>query len=90
MSSLDSFHSSPQVARAVPIPGFEVSMAPSSAGDKSEVKHALRLSNTQQTLLLSAHDAEHQAKWVDLLSKAARGETPADATTSLTEHRKSQ
>uniref|UniRef100_A0A7N8Y7I1 Faciogenital dysplasia n=1 Tax=Mastacembelus armatus TaxID=205130 RepID=A0A7N8Y7I1_9TELE len=62
----------------------------SVAGEKSEVKHVIRLSHTQQTLLLSAQDAELQAKWVDVLSKAARGETPPDASVSLTEHRKSQ
>uniref|UniRef100_A0A8C3ADU1 FYVE, RhoGEF and PH domain containing 3 n=1 Tax=Cyclopterus lumpus TaxID=8103 RepID=A0A8C3ADU1_CYCLU len=81
-------------ARALPLPGFEVGAAvtppPSSGGEKAEVKHAFRLSHTQQTLLLSAPDAELQAKWVDVLSRAARGETPADASTSLTEHRKSQ
>uniref|UniRef100_A0A8C4EN74 FYVE, RhoGEF and PH domain containing 3 n=1 Tax=Dicentrarchus labrax TaxID=13489 RepID=A0A8C4EN74_DICLA len=77
-------------ARPVPLPGFEVSMVPSSASEKSEVKHALRLSHIQQTLLLSAQDAELQTKWVDILSKAARRETPTDASTSLTEHRKSQ
>ncbi|KAM6929693.1 faciogenital dysplasia [Lycodopsis pacificus] len=76
-------------ARAVPLPGFEVSAVP-SGGEKSEIKHAFRLSHTQQTLLLSAPDAELQAKWVDVLSKAGRGETPADASASLTEHRKSQ
>ncbi|XP_058498897.1 LOW QUALITY PROTEIN: faciogenital dysplasia [Solea solea] len=77
-------------ARAVPLPGFEVSAVPPSAADKSEVKHTLRLSHAQQTLLLSAQDAELQAKWTDFLSKAARGEAPADSSTSLTEHRKSQ
>ncbi|XP_040910089.1 faciogenital dysplasia isoform X3 [Toxotes jaculatrix] len=77
-------------ARAVPLPGFEVSATPPSAAEKSEVKHVFRLSHTQQTLLLSAQDAELQAKWMDVLSKAARGETPTDASTSLTEHRKSQ
>lgn len=61
-----------------------------SAGEKSEVKHGLRLSHTQQTLLLSAQDAEVQAKWADVLSKAARGEAATDAPASLTEHRKSQ
>lgn len=74
----------------IPLPGFEVSAAPPPAGEKSEVKHALRLSHAQQTLLLSAQDAELQAKWLDVLSKAARREAPADASTSLTEHRKSQ
>uniref|UniRef100_A0A3Q3XAE1 FYVE, RhoGEF and PH domain containing 3 n=1 Tax=Mola mola TaxID=94237 RepID=A0A3Q3XAE1_MOLML len=78
--------SSGQGARPVPLPGFEVSVIP--VGEKSEVKHGLRLSHTQQTLLLSAQDAELQAKWVDLLSKAARGEMPSDA--GLAEHRKSQ
>ncbi|XP_041656139.1 faciogenital dysplasia [Cheilinus undulatus] len=77
-------------ARAVPLPGFEVAAASSSAGDKSELKHAVRLSHTQQTLLLSAQDAELQAKWLDVLFKAARGETPTEASNSLTEHRKSQ
>ncbi|XP_071332744.1 faciogenital dysplasia isoform X2 [Trachinotus anak] len=77
-------------ARAVPLPGFEVSVIPPSGAEKSEVKHTFRLNHTQQTLLLSAQDAELQAKWVDVLTKAARGETPTDASTSLTEHRKSQ
>ncbi|TKS77789.1 FYVE, RhoGEF and PH domain-containing protein 3 [Collichthys lucidus] len=77
-------------ARVVPLSGFEVSVVSPPAGEKSEVKQALRLSHTQQTLLLSAQDAELQAKWVEVLSKAARGETPMDASTSVTEHRKSQ
>uniref|UniRef100_A0A3Q0R549 FYVE, RhoGEF and PH domain containing 3 n=1 Tax=Amphilophus citrinellus TaxID=61819 RepID=A0A3Q0R549_AMPCI len=77
-------------SRAIPLPGFEVSTVPSTAAEKTEVKHVIRLSHTQQTLLLSAQDAELQAKWVDFLSKAARGESPTEATTSLSEHRKSQ
>ncbi|XP_061591824.1 faciogenital dysplasia isoform X1 [Cololabis saira] len=79
-------------SRAVPLPGFEVSAVPSGTADKSDVKHIFRLSHTQlqQTLLLSAQDAELQAKWVEVLSKAARGEMPTDASASLTEHRKSQ
>ncbi|KAM3618280.1 uncharacterized protein V6R79_018530 [Siganus canaliculatus] len=77
-------------ARAVPLPGFDVSTATPSAGEKSDGKHVVRLSHTQQTLLLSAQDAEVQAKWLDVLSKASRGEIPTDASMSLTEHRKSQ
>ncbi|XP_024860238.1 faciogenital dysplasia isoform X2 [Kryptolebias marmoratus] len=80
-------------SRAVPLPGFEVVSVASPQpppADKPEVKHVFRLSHTQQTLLLSAQDAELQAKWVEVLSRAARGEPPADASTSLTEHRKSQ
>ncbi|KAF7664843.1 hypothetical protein LDENG_00161820 [Lucifuga dentata] len=77
-------------ARAVPLSGFDVSLVSSLGSEKSEVKHVFRLSHAQQAFLLSAQDAELQAKWVDLLSKAARGETPTDASSSLTEHRKSQ
>ncbi|XP_071401056.1 FYVE, RhoGEF and PH domain-containing protein 3-like isoform X1 [Centroberyx affinis] len=78
-------------ARAVPLSGFEVTaVSSSSAIEKAEVKHAFRLSHAQQALLFAAQDAELQAKWVELLSKAARGETATDAPTSLTEHRKSQ
>ncbi|KAM3871631.1 faciogenital dysplasia [Diretmus argenteus] len=77
-------------ARPMPLQGFEVSVVSPAATEKSEVRHAFRLSHTQQALLFSAQDAELQAKWVDLLAKAARGEAPLDAPTSLTEHRKSQ
>nr|XP_057908274.1 faciogenital dysplasia [Doryrhamphus excisus] len=77
-------------ARAIPLLGFEVTAVSPSASDKSDIKHAVRLSHGQQTLLLSVQDAELQAKWVELLSKAARGETPAEVLTNLTEHRKSQ
>ncbi|XP_056131348.1 faciogenital dysplasia [Lampris incognitus] len=77
-------------ARAVPLPGFEVNVVLPSGADKSEVKHVFRLSHIQQALHFSAPDAELQAKWVDLLSKAVRGETPTDAPVSLNEDRKSQ
>ncbi|CAB1442547.1 unnamed protein product [Pleuronectes platessa] len=77
-------------ARAIPLPGFEVSASPPAAAEKSEGKHAVRLTHTQQTLLLSAQDAEVQAKWIEVLSRAARGESPTDSSSSLTEHRKSQ
>ncbi|XP_077368187.1 faciogenital dysplasia [Festucalex cinctus] len=75
-------------ARAVPLPGFEVTSP--SASERSEVKHAIRLSHNQQTVLLSAQDGDLQAKWAELLSKAARGESAADAPANVTEHRKSQ
>lgn len=84
-------------ARALALPGFEVSLTSSSSsaattsatGDKSEVKHGLRLSHPQQTLLLSAAGAEDQAKWADVFSRAARGESPAEPS-GAAEHRKSQ
>ncbi|KAM8864203.1 faciogenital dysplasia isoform 2-T2 [Spinachia spinachia] len=80
-------------ARPVPLAGFEVSVAPPpSGGEKPEVRHPFRLSHTQQTLLLSAPDAELQAKWVEVLSNGATGggETPSGVPTSATEHRRSQ
>lgn len=79
-------------ARQVSLPGFEVSAVSSSSAEKSEAKHGLRLSHPQQqTVVLSAPDAELQAKWVEVLSRAARGEPHPDALPSnLTEHRKSQ
>ncbi|MEQ2177937.1 hypothetical protein GOODEAATRI_008951 [Goodea atripinnis] len=77
-------------SRAVPLPGFEVSTVPPATADKPEVKHVFKLSHTQQNFLLSAQDAELQAKWVEVLSKAARAEVPTETLTSLTEHRKSQ
>nr|XP_040050242.1 faciogenital dysplasia [Gasterosteus aculeatus aculeatus] len=82
-------------ARPVPLAGFEVSAAP-SGGEKPEVRHAFRLSHTQQTLLLSAPDAELQAKWVEVLSSAAAAaaaagsEAPGGAAASVTEHGRSQ
>ncbi|XP_029975230.1 faciogenital dysplasia [Salarias fasciatus] len=77
-------------SRAVPLPGFEVSAVPAAAAEKSDMKHVLRLSHTHQTLLLSAHDAELQAKWLDVLLKAARGDALPETQTKLSEHRKSQ
>lgn len=78
-------------ARVVPLPGFDISVASSASGEKSEAKHSIRLSHSQQTVVLSAPDAEVQAKWAEVLSRAARGETPLDTPpTNLTEHRKSQ
>uniref|UniRef100_A0A8C6Q1K9 Faciogenital dysplasia n=1 Tax=Nothobranchius furzeri TaxID=105023 RepID=A0A8C6Q1K9_NOTFU len=77
-------------SQAVPLPGCEVVSVPSTTADKSELKHLFRLSTTQLTLFLSAQDAELQAKWVEVLSRAAGGESAAEASMSLTEDRKSQ
>uniref|UniRef100_A0A8C7ZNZ4 FYVE, RhoGEF and PH domain containing 3 n=1 Tax=Oryzias sinensis TaxID=183150 RepID=A0A8C7ZNZ4_9TELE len=87
---LQSSAQDPKGSRGVPLQGLEVSLVPSGTNDKSDIKHMFRLSHAQQTFLLSAQDAELQTKWVDILSKAARGETPTEAQSSLTEHRKSQ
>lgn len=83
-------------ARAVPLPGFEVAVVVPPPSDKSDTRHAFRLSHAQQTLVLAAHDAEQLAKWVELLTKCSRGgESPMDGGgagggATQTEHKKSQ
>ncbi|XP_036390023.1 faciogenital dysplasia isoform X1 [Megalops cyprinoides] len=73
-------------ARAFPLVGYEVSVP----ADKQEMKHVFRLSQSQHTLLLSAQDSELQTKWVELLTRAAKGEAPAEIPVSQAELRKSQ
>ncbi|XP_030641124.1 faciogenital dysplasia [Chanos chanos] len=73
-------------ARAIPLPGYEVS---TSASEKTDAKHVFRLSHSQHALLFSAPDVELMTKWVDLLSRATRGEA-TETSVSLTEHGKSQ
>ncbi|XP_028979924.2 faciogenital dysplasia isoform X1 [Esox lucius] len=75
-------------ARAISIPGFNVSATAPTATEKSEFKHTFRLSNSQQAFMFSAQDPEVQAKWLELLSRASRVDT--DTPVSLTENRKSQ
>lgn len=75
-------------ARTISLPGYEVSTSlPPS--EKSEGKHIFRLSNSQHALLFSAQDSELLAKWVELLSHAAKGEV-LEMSVSLIDHRKSQ
>ncbi|KAJ8394787.1 hypothetical protein AAFF_G00041420 [Aldrovandia affinis] len=73
-------------ARAIPLPGYEVS-CPS---EKQEMKNVFRLSQSQHTLLLSAQDPDLQTKWVELLTRLFRGEAPADTPVCPAEFRKSQ
>ncbi|MBN3297769.1 FGD3 protein, partial [Amia calva] len=61
--------------RAIPLPGYEVSLPT----EKLDMKHAFRLSQSQQTILFSAEDEQMQLKWVEVLLKAAKGETVSDA-----------
>lgn len=75
-------------ARTISLPGYEVSTS-LSPSEKSEGKHVFRLSNSQHALLFSAQDLELMAKWVELLSHAAKGEA-SEMSVSLTDHRKSQ
>ncbi|KAM6059524.1 FYVE, RhoGEF and PH domain-containing protein 3 isoform 6-T6 [Theristicus caerulescens] len=59
--------------RPIPLPGYEVSLP--GSGEKFEVKHVFKLCQSQQTLYFSAEDEELQMKWMEILSKAAKGET---------------
>ncbi|XP_074952737.1 FYVE, RhoGEF and PH domain-containing protein 3 isoform X2 [Phalacrocorax aristotelis] len=59
--------------RPIPLPGYEVSLP--GSGEKFEVKHVFKLCQSQQTLYFSAEDEELQMKWMEILTKAAKGET---------------
>ncbi|XP_053325556.1 FYVE, RhoGEF and PH domain-containing protein 3, partial [Spea bombifrons] len=58
--------------RAIPLPGYEVSLA--GAADKLDLKHAFKLSQSQQTLFFGAEDEELLGKWKGILSRASKGE----------------
>uniref|UniRef100_A0A8D0G7C6 FYVE, RhoGEF and PH domain containing 3 n=1 Tax=Sphenodon punctatus TaxID=8508 RepID=A0A8D0G7C6_SPHPU len=58
--------------RAIPLPGYEVSFP--NPGEKFESKYVFKLCQSQQTLCFSAEDEELQIKWMEVLSKAAKGE----------------
>ncbi|EMP27895.1 FYVE, RhoGEF and PH domain-containing protein 1, partial [Chelonia mydas] len=62
-----------QTPRAIPLPGYAVSLP--SSGEKFEVKHVFKLCQSQQTIYFSAEDEEQQTKWMEILTKAAKGET---------------
>uniref|UniRef100_A0A8C5TKJ9 FYVE, RhoGEF and PH domain containing 3 n=1 Tax=Malurus cyaneus samueli TaxID=2593467 RepID=A0A8C5TKJ9_9PASS len=59
--------------RPIPLPGYEVSLP--GSGEKFEVKHIFKLCQSHQTLYFSAEDEELQMKWMEILTKAAKGET---------------
>nr|XP_013803061.1 PREDICTED: FYVE, RhoGEF and PH domain-containing protein 3 isoform X1 [Apteryx mantelli mantelli] len=59
--------------RPIPLPGYEVSLP--GSGEKFEVKHVFKLCQSQQTIYFSAEDEELQMKWMEILTKAAKGET---------------
>ncbi|XP_069499713.1 FYVE, RhoGEF and PH domain-containing protein 3 isoform X2 [Ambystoma mexicanum] len=63
--------------RAIPLPGYEVSLP--GAAEKYELKHVLKLSQSQQNIFLSAEDEDLLTKWMDVLSKAAKGDTALTA-----------
>uniref|UniRef100_H9G582 FYVE, RhoGEF and PH domain containing 3 n=1 Tax=Anolis carolinensis TaxID=28377 RepID=H9G582_ANOCA len=61
-----------RVPRSIPLPGYEVDFPHS--GEKFESKYVFKLCQSQQTLYFSADDEDLQIKWMDILTKAAKGE----------------
>ncbi|XP_044307357.1 FYVE, RhoGEF and PH domain-containing protein 3 [Varanus komodoensis] len=62
-----------RVPRSIPLPGYEVDFPHS--GERFESKYVFKLSQSQQTMYFSAEDEDLQIKWMDILTKAAKGET---------------
>ena len=60
--------------RSVPLIGFEVSLPESC--DRLERRHAFKISQSHLTLYFSAEGEELQRRWIDILSRAGRGEEP--------------
>ncbi|XP_067449527.1 FYVE, RhoGEF and PH domain-containing protein 1 isoform X1 [Thunnus thynnus] len=58
--------------RSVPLIGFEVSLPESC--DRLERRHAFKISQSHLTLYFSADGEELQRRWIDVLSRAGRGE----------------
>ncbi|XP_061113568.1 faciogenital dysplasia isoform X2 [Conger conger] len=68
-------------ARAISLPGYEVTSLPG---------YVFKLCHGQQSLQLSAQDCELQTKWMEILTRAAKGEAPSETPVCLAEFRKSQ
>uniref|UniRef100_A0AAX7VSE6 FYVE, RhoGEF and PH domain containing 1 n=1 Tax=Astatotilapia calliptera TaxID=8154 RepID=A0AAX7VSE6_ASTCA len=64
--------------RSVPLIGFEVSLPESC--DRLERRHAFKISQSHLTLYFSADGEELQRRWMDILSRAGRGEEPESET----------
>uniref|UniRef100_A0A7N6BY35 FYVE, RhoGEF and PH domain containing 1 n=1 Tax=Anabas testudineus TaxID=64144 RepID=A0A7N6BY35_ANATE len=60
--------------RSVPLIGFEVSLPESC--DRLERRHTFKISQSHLTLFFSAEVEELQRRWMDILSRAGRGEEP--------------
>ncbi|XP_038154360.1 FYVE, RhoGEF and PH domain-containing protein 1 isoform X2 [Cyprinodon tularosa] len=60
--------------RSIPLIGFEVSQPESC--DRLERRHAFKISQSHLTLYFSAEGEELQRRWMDVLSRAGRGEEP--------------
>lgn len=58
--------------RSVPLIGFDVSLP--EPCDRLERRHAFKISQSHLTLFFSAEAEELQQRWMDVLSRAGRGE----------------
>uniref|UniRef100_A0A8C6U6U9 FYVE, RhoGEF and PH domain containing 1 n=1 Tax=Neogobius melanostomus TaxID=47308 RepID=A0A8C6U6U9_9GOBI len=58
--------------RSIPLIGFEVSLP--EVGDRLDRRHAFKISQSHLTLYFSADGEELQRRWMDVLSRAGRGE----------------
>ncbi|XP_051874369.1 faciogenital dysplasia isoform X2 [Pristis pectinata] len=63
-------------ARTIPLPGYEIEHP--IPADMIEKKHAFKLRQSQQIFYFSADDEDLQKKWIDIISKAAKGEVEED------------
>ncbi|XP_075996781.1 FYVE, RhoGEF and PH domain-containing protein 1 [Genypterus blacodes] len=60
--------------RSVPLIGFDVSLPESC--DRLERRYAFKISQSHLTLYFSAEGEELQRRWMDILSRAGKGEEP--------------
>ncbi|XP_061621670.1 FYVE, RhoGEF and PH domain-containing protein 1 isoform X2 [Phyllopteryx taeniolatus] len=60
--------------RSIPLIGFEVSLPESC--DRLERRHTFKISQSHLTLYFSADGEELQRRWMDVLSRAGKGEEP--------------
>ncbi|XP_077464985.1 FYVE, RhoGEF and PH domain-containing protein 1 [Stigmatopora argus] len=60
--------------RSVPLIGFEVSLPESC--DRLERRHTFKISQSHLTLYFSAEGEDLQRRWMDVLSRAGKGEEP--------------
>ncbi|XP_052340125.1 FYVE, RhoGEF and PH domain-containing protein 1-like [Oncorhynchus keta] len=66
------FHRDVKAQRSVPLIGFEVSLPESC--DRLERRFAFKISQSHLTLYFSADGEELQRRWIEVLSRAGRGE----------------
>ncbi|XP_059800114.1 faciogenital dysplasia isoform X2 [Hypanus sabinus] len=65
-------------ARTIPLPGYEIEQP--NPADMIDKRHAFKLRQSQQIFYFSADDEEIQKKWIDIISKAAKGEVEEDSS----------